>query len=260
MHWLDANEIFGMTFYTADRIIESGNSDALVLYIKYLKQSRIQDTSKTFSLDEFMWKWLWRWDKRFYKAKKILKELWLIDVIRTMWNDGKFIDNFVRVNYLIDDSKIRNVGTTYELIHSGRFTQCGNQPEEMLININKNNTNSLNSDKRGKAKNSALDIIKNSDDVRDVLTADEIIQYKYQLKILLKMIELWYKVPKSKKDIYTQFNRLKDKATTYNIKQPNWDIARATFYQRIDKRFDWHTEKNKPVKNFKTSITPFISK
>jgi hypothetical protein len=54
MHVLDANEIFGMTFYTYDRIIESGNSDALVLYVEYLKQSKIQQTSKTFSLDKFM--------------------------------------------------------------------------------------------------------------------------------------------------------------------------------------------------------------
>lgn len=275
MHVLDANEIFWMTFYTADRIIESWNSDALVLYIKYIKQSRMQDTSKTFSLDRFMWEWLWWWDKRFYKAKKVLKELWLIDVIRTMWKDGKFIDNYVRVNYLIDENRIRNAGTTYELIHSGRFTQSGNQPEEMLININKNNTlisgnsnNVIKDDNNslkqknvgGKQYHAPLDKIKNSDDIRELLDEYEISKYNIQLKILLKMINLWYKVNKTKTDLINEFEWLKNKAKLYWLIQWDGNIAWNTFYQKIDKWYDWHTEKNKPVKNFKTSIIPFISK
>lgn len=274
MHWLDVNEIFWMTFYTADRIIESWNSDALVLYIKYIKQSRIQDTSKTFSLDEFMWKWLWWWHNRFYKAKKVLKELWLIDVIKTMWPDGKFIDNFVRVNYLIDENRVRNSGTTYELIHSPQNAESGNQGEEMLININKNNTNwnsiipqpiipdnnSLNRKTDARKKSSELDKIKNSDDIRDLLSEEEIWIYNIQLRILLKMINLWYKVNKTKTDLINEFEWLKNKAKLYWLVRWDWGIAWNTFYQKIDKWYDWHTEKNKPVKNFKTSIVPFISK
>ena len=271
MHVLDANEIFWMTFYTVDRILESGNSDALALYIKYMKQSRMQDTSKTFSLDEFMWKWLWWWHNRFYKAKKILKELWLIDVIRTMWPDWKFIDNYVRVNYLIDENRIRNLGTTYELIQSPQIAESGNQGEEMLININKNNTlwNSTEEGNRSSIKQwdtengtivPQLDIIKNSDDIRELFDESEIAQYKMQLKILLKMIELWYKVKKTKNEVKKQFDWLKAKANLYNVKSPDWQIAWQTFYQKIDKRFDWHTENWKKVKNFKTSIIPFISK
>lgn len=271
MHVLDVNEIFGMTFYTYDRIMESGNPDALALYIKYIKQSRMQDTSKTLSLDKFMRTGLKRWDKRFYKAKKVLKELWLIDVIKTMWPDGKFIDNFVRVNYLIDENRVRNSGTTYELIHSGRNAQSGNRPEEMLININKNNT-LWDSTEKGKEipikqwdseKGTIvpqLDIIKNSDDIRELFNDDEIEQYKMQLKILLKMVELWYKIKKSKNEVQKQFERLKNKAKLYWILQWDGNIAWTTFYQRIDKWYDWHTEKNKKVKNFKTSIIPFISK
>lgn len=271
MHVLDANEIFGMTFYTYDRIMESGNSDALVLYIKYLKQSRMQDTSKTFSLDKFMWTSLWRCNNRFYKAKKILKELWLIDVIKTMWPDWKFIDNFVRVNYLIDENRIRTLGTTYELIHSTQNEESGFWREEMLININKNNTlwdsteeGNRSSIKQWDTENGTivpqLDIIKNSDDVRELFDESEIAQYKMQLKILLKMIELWYKVKKTKNEVKKQFDWLKAKANLYNVKSPDWQIAWQTFYQKIDKRFDWHTENWKKVKNFKTSIIPFISK
>lgn len=105
-----------------------------------------------------------------------------------------------------------------------------------------------------------LDIIKNSDDVRELFDESEIAQYKMQLKILLKMIELWYKVKKTKNEVKKQFDWLKAKANLYNVKSPDWQIAWQTFYQKIDKRFDWHTENWKKVKNFKTSIIPFISK
>ena len=120
-------------------------------------------------------------------------------------------------------------------------------------NLNKKNSITL-------QKTSELDIIKNSDDIREVLSDEEIRQYKMQLKIILKMVELWYKVPKTKQDIEKEIERLKSKAKLYWLIQWDGNIAWTTFYQKIDKRFDWHTEKWKPVKNFKTSIIPFISK
>jgi hypothetical protein len=39
-------------------------------------------------------------------------------------------------------------------------------------------------------KISELDVIKNSDDIRDIFNDDEIAQHKIQLKIILKMAEL----------------------------------------------------------------------
>ena len=277
MHVLDANEIFWMTFYTVDRILESGNSDALALYIKYMKQSRMQNTSKTFSLDKFMYDGLWWWNNRFYKAKKVLKDLWLIDVIKTMWPDWKFIDNYVRVNYLIDENRVRTLGTTYELIHSLQNAESGKWREEMLININKNNTLELwvipyesipthykpIKQKKGQrvgASIPTLDIIENSDDIINVLWEDKAMQYKTQLKILLKMIWLWYKIKKAEKDLMDEIEWLKSKAKLYGLIQWDGNIAWTTFYQKIDKWYDWHTENKKPVKNFKTSIIPFISK
>lgn len=120
-------------------------------------------------------------------------------------------------------------------------------------NLNKKNNITL-------TKNSELDIIKNSDDVRELFTDDEIQQYKTQLKIMLKMVELGYKIPKSKSEVEKEFEWLKAKAKLYWLIQWDGNIAWNTFYQKIDKRFDWHTEKWKKVKNFKTSIIPFISK
>lgn len=148
-----------------------------------------------------------------------------------------------------------------------KLIRGGNQIDESYNN-NKNNkitTSGLTQFPKQKnsvtlKKNSELDFIKNSDDVRELFTDDEIQQHKTQLKIMLKMVELGYKIPKSKSEVEKEFEWLKAKAKLYWLIQWDGNIAWNTFYQKIDKRFDWHTEKWKPVKNFKTSIIPFISK
>ena len=152
-----------------------------------------------------------------------------------------------------------------ELISSSQTTQ--NEESDysnwvVIIELYNNKINSFpkQKDSNTHSKISELDFIKNSDDIRDIFNDDEIAQHKIQLKIILKMVELWYKVKKSKADIEKEFERLKAKAKLYWLIQWDWNIAWTTFYQKIDKRFDWHTEKWKKVKNFKTSIIPFISK
>ena len=261
MHVLEANDIFWMTFYTADRIVESGNSDALVLYYRYLKQSRMQDTSKTLSLDKFMWQWLWRWDKRFYKAKKVLKELWLIDIIRTMWTDGKFVDNFVRVNYLVDENKIRNACTTYEVIQSGRFAQSGNQPEEILYNININN-NTWNSLLNSESRAGELDVsarVESYEDIQQVIDNDEYrINNNKLLKCIVKMALLWYNVQKNEKTIKELVDWIKEKADIYWIKNSDWSVAQWTMLQIFDQWYEYWTSKGTKVGNHKNSVARFM--
>ena len=84
MRKLPANEIVWTTFYTIHKIWEYKNWwNMLLLYFAYIEQSRIQETNQSRSLDVFMMKKLW-WNKtKFYKCKKWLKELWLIDVIQS---------------------------------------------------------------------------------------------------------------------------------------------------------------------------------
>lgn len=289
MHVLDINEIFWMTFYTYDRIIEEwwkNWPDAFALYVKLIKQSRIQQTDQTKSLNVFLKNWLKRTDERLKKARDVLKSLWLINDIIVRDELGRIIWHYVRVNYLINENKVRTLGMDYNLsttpeIQDMDKTTCGKSDTNALSNINinalsnikeNNNENSQEQsqdtnvsipkqkDSNKHTKTSELDIVKNSDDIRDIFNDDEIAQHKIQLKIVLKMVELWYKVKKSKADIEKEFERLKAKAKLYWLIQWDWNIARTTFYQKIDKRFDWHTEKWKKVKNFKTSIIPFISK
>ena len=104
--------------YTYDRIIEEGGNywpDALALYIKLIKQTRIQQTNQTYSLDSFLENWLWWWYKRLKNAKNVLKSLGLIDNLDIRDKSGKIAWHYVRVNFLINENKVRTSSTTYNL-------------------------------------------------------------------------------------------------------------------------------------------------
>ena len=71
------DNLFAMTFYTYDRIREAwwiwkNWDEAFSLYIRYIKQARMQKTDKTKSLDSFMTEAMWWSEKKFKKVKKIL--------------------------------------------------------------------------------------------------------------------------------------------------------------------------------------------
>ena len=212
--------------------------------------------SFTNGTDEHCYKWSagylaeWCWiDKR--SALRILQKLenkWYISRKERFENWVKFVDYATTV---IGGDKMSLGGDDKmsphnDSVNNDSSTQKNNHPKQKDSNTH--------------TKTSELDIIKNSDDIRDIFNDDEIAQHKIQLKILLKMVELWYKIDKSKVKVEKEFERLKNKAKLYWLIQWNWDIAWQTFYQKIDKRYDWHIEKGKKVKNFKTSIVPFISK
>lgn len=214
------------------------------------------------------------WKDEFYFTQSDMeKELWLSESTQMRYAKElkeKWLINFEKKGiparnwFTINDDKIHDIimwGTcavnltgletsdwrdSYNNKESNKSNKENNQPKQEKHHTHK--------------KISELDKIKNSDDIRDILSEDEIQQYKIQLKIILKMVELWYKINKSKEDIEKEIEWLKAKAKLYWLIQWDGNIAWNTFYQKIDKRFDWHTEKWKPVKNFKTSIIPFISK
>jgi len=188
-------------------------------------------------------------DKR--SALRILQKLedkWLIFRKDRFENWVKFVD--YATNVIGGDKMSLGGGDKMsphnDSVDNDSSTQKNNQPKQEKHHTHK--------------KISELDKIKNSEDIREILSEEEIQQYKIQLKILLKMVELWYKINKSKEDIEKEIEWLKAKAKLYWLIQWDGNIAWQTFYQKIDKRFDWHIENNKKVKNFKTSIIPFISK
>jgi hypothetical protein len=118
MHVLDANELFWITSYTYDRIMEEwwkNWPDAFALYFKLMKQARIQQTNQTYTLNEFLRNWMGRWADRLRNAKNILKRLGLVDDINIQDEKGKITWHYVRVNYLIDEDKVRTSSLTYNL-------------------------------------------------------------------------------------------------------------------------------------------------
>lgn len=118
MHVLDANELFWITSYTYDRIMEvwwKQWPDAFALYFKLMKQARIQQTNQTYSSNSFLKDGMWWWTDRLRKAKNILKNLWLVDDVNIQDKKWKIIGHYVRVNYLIDEEKVRTAGMTYNL-------------------------------------------------------------------------------------------------------------------------------------------------
>lgn len=132
MHVLDANELFGITSYTFDRIMEVGWRiwpDAFALYFKLMKQARMQQTNQTYSLNEFLKKGMWRWEDRLRNAKNILKQLGLVEDVKIQDEQWKIKWHYIRVNYLIDENKVRNSVNTYNLSITGVWpgmdeTQC----------------------------------------------------------------------------------------------------------------------------------------
>lgn len=118
MHVLDANELFGITSYTYDKIMEVWWKywpDAFAMYFKLLKQARIQETNQTLTLNKFLMNYFGWWDDKVIRTKKILKDLWLIDDVIVRDELWKIKWHYVRVNYLIDEQKARNSCITYNL-------------------------------------------------------------------------------------------------------------------------------------------------
>lgn len=263
------------------RIDEFLSSDAFTIVNKKLAKNvwiwqaiflqELISQRRRFNQDEFyftqndMEDELWISPNTQWRYWKELKEKWLINITK------KWIP--ARNYYTINDDKIINLISNWQT-SATKMVELDTPKWCDYYNNNTNNKNNTLWDSTEEGNRSSikqwdtengtivpqLDIIKNSDDVRELFDESEIAQYKMQLKILLKMIELWYKVKKSKNEVKKQFDWLKAKANLYNVKSPDWQIAWQTFYQKIDKRFDWHTENWKKVKNFKTSIIPFISK
>lgn len=176
MHVLDVNEIFWMPFYTYDRIMEEWGKnwpDAFALYVKLIKQSRIQQTNQTYSLNSFLKDWLKRTDERLKKSRDVLKWLWLINDVVIRDELGKIKWHYVRVNYLINENKIRTLGIDYNLsttpeIQDVDKTMCGKSETNALSNININawsnkKGNNTESDKLSSPKPESITPITNRD-------------------------------------------------------------------------------------------------
>jgi len=96
--WIDI--IVGTTLPTLDLFRQHKNgADAFYLFFLYLKQSRVQDNKETFSLDKFMIKATWWWHEKFKRAKKVLRDLWMIRQIKKRDDNWKIIWHYIWVSH-----------------------------------------------------------------------------------------------------------------------------------------------------------------
>lgn len=100
--------------HAIDRLIELDWWDALILWFRYYEQRLMQWQQLTLSTDKFMIKAMWWWVRRFTKAKKILMDLGMIDVVQK--RDGDKISWwYVRVNYTFNPETVRTHSVVYEV-------------------------------------------------------------------------------------------------------------------------------------------------
>jgi len=140
--YIEADQIVWTTFYTIDRLLEYKNwPDALALYFRYIKQSRIQETNQSWSLDSFMMQGLPRGRDRFNNAKALLKKIWLIEVIQKRNIDWTIDTYYVKTNFIIDETKVKQFTIEYNV--DWNTTWMRNNLNTVLPETGETTTNAL---------------------------------------------------------------------------------------------------------------------
>jgi hypothetical protein len=94
-------EIIILSAGTIHKLFSFDNgSDVVSLYLFYHKQCKFQGTNQSFTVADFAKKGLKWGDVKYRNAKKILKQLWLVEDVCEKWDDGKINGWFVKLNYI----------------------------------------------------------------------------------------------------------------------------------------------------------------
>lgn len=101
-----ADDLLVINKITIERLFQIDNQSALILYLFYYKTAKWQKTNPIKASDEYCKKCLhWGIDK-LQATKKALKDMNLIETIRKTDNKGIVVGWYIKVNYLVDDSRI----------------------------------------------------------------------------------------------------------------------------------------------------------
>lgn len=90
----------GITDVSVRRILESGNCDALALYVAYYEISVWQETHKVYATESFMRKRMNLGQVRFRNAKKVLEQLEIVK----LHNGGRNKKSYIEIFHLADSS------------------------------------------------------------------------------------------------------------------------------------------------------------
>lgn len=101
-----ADELLIINKATIERLFYEKNQNPLVLYLFYYKTAKWQQCNPIKATDEYCKKCLhWGIDK-LQATKKRLKDMELIEIIRKTKEGGKVEGWYIRVNYLINNTRI----------------------------------------------------------------------------------------------------------------------------------------------------------
>lgn len=209
--------------------------------------------SFTNGTDEHCYKWsasylaerCWTDKRNVYRILKKLEEKWYIQRKERIENWVKFVD-FV---------------TPYDKMSGGGSDKMSPHNNSSFDNNSKSTEGAKSKPKnREQQEGNSIISVKDFSDITEIFKDEPeyVTFYKIQIKILLKMVEIWYVVSKDKDSVLDLFKRMKEKAEIFNIKAPDGSISWSLFLQRTDKRVEWNKWLNQTPRNHKLWLIQFL--
>ena len=136
-----ADDLLVINKTTIDRLFQEENQNTLILYLFYYKTAKWQKHNPIKANDDYCKRCLHWGIDRLQLAKKRLKEMNLIEIIKRTTEQGKVQGWYVKVNYLIDETTIpkTTIPITPQVVYQETNTINNN-----ILNTNNNkdiNTN-----------------------------------------------------------------------------------------------------------------------
>lgn len=206
MLYKEIEQIVSTTHDTINKLLEYSNwPDALALYFRYIQQSKMQNNKQTFSNNNFMQKAMWWWKQRFQKAKSILIDNGLIQIVQQRDGLWKVIKRYVKVNFVIQEPR-------------GRLNQTVDEPDggetETNTLVVKGNTLVVKKNKKIKKENFSQD--SKSIKKENWLSIEKYVESRNKINKIWD--RKWFKYCKKiTPDIRNEWNKIKKKYSDEDI-------------------------------------------
>ena len=182
---------------TIDKLFKEDNQNPLVLYLFYYKTAKWQKHNPIKASDDYCKKCLHWGNDKLTATKQKLKELELIETIKRTDEKGKIVGWYVKVNYLVDDSRTPETTTPIKPELVSQETNTINNKYINTIN-NKNTKKKILKEKYGTYG-------------RVKLTTDE------YFKLINEFGEAFIKKQIDLLDEYVESNNNKNKYSNFNL-------------------------------------------
>ncbi len=118
-----SDELFILNFNTIETLIHLENADeCIALYVVYYRLAKWQKTDTIKATDDYIKKTLKWGSARISRAKSILKNHGLIEIVQNR-SDGKINGWFIKVHYMVSDKAISSIKVEQELSNQEHSNQ-----------------------------------------------------------------------------------------------------------------------------------------